>query len=181
MTDVETLHPLHFREFQHRRQSHETLMNGRLLGKFGRQRRGSVGTRQLQIAGAVTAWFGLNINASPSQFGQGICQQGFIIKIKVEQDFRWQRAHLAALQIKLTDKGLDNFAQFGATRYFWEIAAAAQHFALTNKQNVNACQPGVEGDANHIQVVAIVRHKLLLSDASHRLNLIANTRCLFKR
>ncbi|MNS83299.1 hypothetical protein D3C72_1170830 [compost metagenome] len=181
MGDVETLHPLHVRQFQQRSQRRQALVNGRLLRKLRRQRRRGVGPRQLQIARAIAARFGLNVNATPCQLGKGVRQQSFIIKIKIEQDLRWQRAHLAALQIELTDEGFNYFTQLSAARHFREIAAAAQNFALTNKQNMDAGQPGIKGNANDVQIVAGIRHKLFFRNAPHRLNLIADTCGLFER
>ncbi len=86
-------------------------MDRRLLGKLRGQGRGRIGTRQLEIAGAVAAWFRLNIHPTPRQFGEGIRQQGFIAKIKIEQNLSRQSTHLAALQIELTDERLHHFAE----------------------------------------------------------------------
>ena len=128
-------------------------MHRRLLRQLRAQRRCRVGPRQLQITRAIAARFGLNIDPAPRQFRERIGQQGFIVKIKIEQDFRRQRAHLAALQIELADKGFHHFTQFGTARHFREIAAAAEHFALANKQHVHAGHSGVKGHADDIKIV----------------------------
>ncbi len=45
---------------------------------------------------------------------------------------------------------------------------------------MQARHTGIERHADHVQIVAVARHELPLSDAAHGLNLIANARRLFE-
>lgn len=78
---------------------------------------------------------------------------------------------MAALQVELADKGLHDLSQLGAARHFREVASAAQHFALTDKQHMHAGHAGIEGDADHVEVVTGVGDKLFLRHAADGLNL----------
>lgn len=87
---------------------------------------------------------------------------------------------MAALQVELADKGLHDLSQHGAARHFREVASAAQHFALTDKQHMHAGHAGIEGDADHVEVVTGVGDKLFLRHAADGLNLVADARGLFE-
>lgn len=87
---------------------------------------------------------------------------------------------MAALQVELADKGLHDLSQLGAARHFREVASAAQHFALTDKQHMHAGHAGIEGDADHVEVVTGVGDKLFLRHAADGLNLVADARRLFE-
>ena len=82
MADIEALHAVDFRQVQHLGQLRQPLMDRRLLRKLGGQRRCRVGTRQLQITGAVTARLALNLDLAPRQLGERLRKQVFSGRLK---------------------------------------------------------------------------------------------------
>ncbi|CAH0215666.1 hypothetical protein SRABI106_01849 [Rahnella aquatilis] len=139
MADVEAFHTVNFRKIQCFCQFRQPLMDCRLLSQFGRQCSRGIGARQFQITGTVAPRLTLDLHFAPGQFAERIGQQIFFRQTEIQQNFAGQCPLLTALQIELSNEGLHHFAQIGAAWYFREITAAAQHFALTDKQNVQTC------------------------------------------
>ena len=155
--------------------------NGALVSQPRSQRRLGVDGGELDKTGPFGAGTTHHSHLVACGLAECLGDDAFIFESHIEQHLARDLPPPLPRQIELQQEGLHHLVELGIGRHFREVAARAQHLALTNKEHVDASSTLLEGDPHHIQLVQhVAAHRLLFGDPAQRQDLIPIPGCLFK-